>query len=193
MDQGGWTRAQNAAWRDLSDSVITSWSGLDVDVSWTGAGTYLDNTSPFLQLSSLRIEREGAGALDFGTFQIDAMFGLSVAPSDGQPLHGYEGWRESDLRHLPTGRVERLEMHLDTRDWSEGGLTEVVLTIGNREVLIAAAEIVGSADDLISCWGNEELMLFSEARLVDAVPWADTREFSSIEVNRDSADVELSR
>lgn len=188
MADAEWARSQNAAWRDLSDSVITGWSGLDVDVSWEGAGTYLDKSSPFMQLSSLRINREGAGALDFCTHQIDATFGLSVKPSEGQPLHGYGGWRESDLRHLPTGRVQRLELHLDTRKLSEGGLMEVLLTIGGRGVLLVAAEIVDLEANLLSSWGNDELMLFSDPHAVETVRWGEPREYSTIQIRRDDLD-----
>ncbi len=192
--QNEWVREQNELWRELAGSTITGWSGLDWNVGVEDEDaerSFLDETDPFRQLCALRIHRDGGSPIGFGSYQNGHAFGLSLFVSDGSDMAGDQWSRESNLRDLPVGPVERLEVHLDDRPRSELDVIEALITIGGRSVLVVAAEVYAefSAEQSPAYrWADESLFVFADPANADQIPWAGERQFVAREISAGEGD-----
>jgi hypothetical protein len=174
--QKPWAAAQREAWNALVGSTITRWIGMDESV---GSGdddvVFLDRGSPFQVLWSLRAECVSGLVFDLTTrLDPDAVGELSLRLSDGRPLPRSKWNREADLSHLPTGRVEAVEFHLDDyeRDgWPWHALVEALIAVGGRELLVIAAEVMWDSEGPKNWWGEEDVYVFAEPAKADAVEW----------------------
>lgn len=184
-----WLIEQNRLWRELAGSTITRWVGLDSNTGNDDELIFLDQGSPFQQLGALRVERGDEAPLDFGTYQNDDVFGLSLRVSDGQPQYKSEWDRDSDLSHLPVGPVELLEVRIDGRDGTYRDLIEVRLSIAGASALIVAAEVYPTRAEPKFEWADESYFVFRDPDLADSVAWAHERKYSTLVVSADRGDV----
>lgn len=184
-----WVSEQNRLWSELAGSTIVGWSGLDESAGTDDELIFLDRGAPFQQLRALRLEREGAVALELSTYQDADAFGLALKPSSGAP-HPVTKWsRVSDLSYLPTGPVERLEVRLDSRADSRPTPIEAHLTIGGTPVLIVAAEVYPTWNEPAYMWGDECFFVFADPTLADSVTWGCERVYSPRIIPDDGVDV----
>ena len=106
-------------------------------------------------------------------------------------MAGDQWSRESNLRDLPVGPVERLEVHLDDRPRSELDVIEALITIGGRSVLVVAAEVYAefSAEQSPAYrWADESLFVFAVPANADQIPWAGDRQFVAREISAGEGD-----
>jgi hypothetical protein len=178
-----WVRAQNEAWRSLIGLTISQWYGMDQRYEDSnGQPVFVTNGSPFRVLSQLRLQTTTRGTFDFGIYQNDQTFGLSLRPVDGGPMNESQWNREADLSALPVGKVESLEAHLDSTERSESDLIEVSLTIAGRTVLIVAAEIMPGLTQLEYGWGEEDFFVFTDPVAADRIEWRSPRNYFAVDV-----------
>ncbi|MBX3195467.1 MAG: hypothetical protein KF727_10300 [Microbacteriaceae bacterium] len=174
-----WLIEQNRLWRELAGSTITRWVGLDESAGTDDELIFIDRGAPFQQLGALRVEREHEAPLDFGGYQNDDVFGLSLKVSDGSPQFQSEWSRVADLSHLPIGKVDQLEVRIDDRAGTWADLIEVQLSVSGTAVLIVAAEIYPTDDVPDYYWADESFFVFADPTAADAVEWAHERRFTS--------------
>jgi len=184
-----WLIEQNRLWRELAGSTITRWVGLDSDTAGDDEHVFLDRGAPFQQLGALRIERGEEAALDFGINQNDDVFGLSLAVSDNAPQYKPDWYRDSELTHLPTGKVDQLEARIDDRAGTWADLIEVRLSMGGKDALIVAAEVSPTWGEPNYVWADESFFVFSDPSLADSVTWAHEREFRSLVISPEGGQV----
>ncbi len=185
--QNEWVRNQNALWRELAGGTIIGWSGVDFSVGQDDdEPIFLGPSDVFRQLWSVRLQLVDGSSLAVATYQNDSEFGLKIDRADdptSSELMAINGLlRESDLSDLPVGPIERLEVRLDNRSWSDFDLIEVVITIGGRSVLIVAAEVYPVVDGTLYAWGDESLFVFADPAKVDQLTWMGSRLFISREI-----------
>ena len=177
-----WARAQDALWRDLLGSEITRWVGTDYSIGSDDEPEFLDDSSPFRQLSQLHAELSHGTVLRLWNYQNDEVFGVGLQWGDGT-LPYTDAWsREADLRALPVGIVERLELHVDDSIRSEGDTIEVQLTIGGRELLVVAAEVVETRTGPTYAWGDESFFTFTDPAAAAEVEWISPRRYTVREI-----------
>ncbi|NYF09767.1 hypothetical protein HDC94_000923 [Leifsonia sp. AK011] len=169
-DHGG--KKQRALWRALRYSWIDGWSG-HVGEPWDEEwSTEVLQSAPFTYLNWLTAESHFGGRLAI-LAHIES--GLYIEPG----LSSNEGELlvpDASLESLPTGLVERLELHLES---GSGYCVEVLLTIAGRPLLIVAGDVVEGQVR----WLDEELLVFEQPSDAARVPWRDPRDFHVLEID----------
>lgn len=167
-----WGKKQQAPWRALRYSSIDAWSG-HVSEPWDeGLSTDVLRSAPFIYLNWLTADSHFGGRLAI-LAHIES--GLYVEP--GLSSNGSEIMvPDASLESLPTGLVERLELHLESRS---GYCVEVLLTISGRPLLIVAGDVVEGQVR----WLDEELLVFEQPSDAEGVPWKDPRDFHVLEID----------
>jgi hypothetical protein len=162
---------------------------LDENVGGDDAEVFLDpRTSPFRQLSRLRVHLATGMTFDFQHIMDDQTVGLCLEMDGRRPLEPSNGTRLSDLSDLPTGAIERLELHVDAR-WGERSIIEASFVIDGRPLLVVAAEVEPSWGGTSRLrWGDECLFVFVNPHEADLLPW-DSRAFSVLDVSPGFADL----
>lgn len=178
-----WLRAQDELWSGLAGSTVTRWVGMDENIAGDDESIFLDRGAPFRQLGALRLERGDGPALDFATAQNDDAFGLGLRIGGAGDFPQADGRRHSDLGDLPTGRVERLEVHLDDRDGWDRDVVEVQLTVAGRAILIVAAEVEPTWTEPRYRWGDESFFVFTDPAVADTVAWFDARRYTVVVID----------
>ena len=117
---------------------------------------YSDHRVPFDQLGGLYLLVEGLTWVEFATYQVDDEWGLHVS---NQPL-GFEelsgdrrGQRSSEpAAGLACGFVNDVEIRVE----DERIVSEVLLVIGERPILLVAAEVDEGPDGELGFFRNDE-------------------------------------
>jgi hypothetical protein len=167
-----WGKKQQALWRALRYSSIDGWSGHVGDPWDEGSSTEVLQSAPFIYLNWLTADSQFDGRLAIGAY-IES--GLYIEP--GLSGHGSEIMvPDASLESLPTGLVERLELHLES---ASGYCVEVLLTISGRPLLIVAGDVVEGRVG----WLDEELLVFEDPSDAERVSWRNPRDFDVFKID----------
>jgi hypothetical protein len=167
-----WQKRQDSLWRAFRYSFVEAWSG-HCGPPWDdGPSQALIREAPFHYLYWLHAGGRIGSGFDFVA---DIDMGLYIEPGARRRAPALTN-PDAPLETLPAGRVEALELHIETRT---GTCVEALVTIASRSVLIVAGDIV----DGVATWSDEELLLFDEPSDADRVQWASEREFRVVTID----------
>ncbi|AEV85366.1 hypothetical protein ACWT_4346 [Actinoplanes sp. SE50] len=168
-----WLQARIAEFRAVPGRTVTGWYGVEMAVrEGGGAGPeFAGPDAPCLQLLTLSAQVLDGPALTVGTYQDDDVFGLLLtSPEDGASSRNGI-FRARSLPELPVGPVDEVTVHLDA-----DVLAEVVLRIGERNLLLIAGEAYENGDGDLS-WHrlDESVLAFVDPEAAQALPWIPRR------------------
>lgn len=144
------------------------WANLGTE----GSSTEVLRSAPFIYLTWLTADSHFGRRLEIVP---DIQSGLYIEPGFGDRGSAVVV-PDASLESLPTGLVERLELHLESET---GYCVEVLLTISGRPLLIVAGDVVEGRVG----WLDEELLVFEDPSDAERVLWGNPREFDVLEID----------
>lgn len=157
---------------------VASWAAVEMalDDPPDCEPTFADPAELCVQSLALDVWFEDGASCRFVTYQSDEGWGLELraeAPVPDEPVSWTGIYRQRAVSEFPRGLVESAEVLVAS--W--GDLVEARLAIDGRELLLIAGELdLLPSGVLVSTWGDESVLGFTDPDNAERLPWRPSRE-----------------
>lgn len=180
MAANEFAQAQIAVASTIVGSEIVGWDAIEMAVVEQGEGgapAFAHRDAPCLQLTMLAIVFADGLPLVVSHYQGIYTYGFRFEHREVPfEFTGSEGiFRRRQLDELAIGPVVSVVTRTAT---DSGDLTEVVLRVGGRDLLLIAGEIQETwTERLHWVWGDESTLVFTDPAEARKLPWVPSRKY----------------